>query len=396
MGHAMTLSTVGRPVGLGAAPIIGRVARQPVEPHIRGETILLIDSPESLHAEDVKGHAAILCSSSVGREHGLTASIPLVSEVGTSHLQSGDVVSIAPTGYIRTLYRTGSRHNVVFATDACNSYCLMCSQPPRPVDPKALLAEHLRLLSLIPDVPPELGITGGEPTLLKDGFIEIVANCKERFPSTPVHVLSNGRLFYYGSFARRLANLAHPDLMIGVPVYSDVDIDHDHIVQARGAFDQTLVGLQNLGRYGVPVEIRVVIHRLTVERLTAVAAFIYRNLTFAAHVTFMGLEPTGFTVPNLDRLWIDPWDYRDELETAVLFLAARGMNVSVYNHQLCTVSPAIHEFCRQSISDWKNEYLPACMGCALRTSCGGFFSSSLRHRHSRHIVPVPCLESSRC
>jgi His-Xaa-Ser system radical SAM maturase HxsC len=397
----MKLSVVGRPSCIGKTPIIGRVTRatqQPVEPGLRRDTVLLVDSLDTFDGlglpgvEDIAGHAAIICSSSIRQADGPTASMPMVSDVDTSHLASGDVVSIAPTGYIRTLYRMGSRHNVVFATDACNSYCLMCSQPPRPVDPKALLAEHLRLLSLISDVPPELGITGGEPTLLKDGLLEIVAACKERFPNTPVHMLSNGRLFYYGAFARRLADVGHPDLMIGVPVYSDVDVDHDHIVQARGAFDQTLVGLQNLGRYGVPVEIRIVIHRLTFQRLTAVAAFIYRNLTFAAHVTFMGLEPTGFAVPNLDHVWIDPSDYRDELESAVLFLAARGMNVSVYNHQLCTVSPAIREFCRQSISDWKNEYLPVCTGCAIRERCGGFFSSSLRHRYSRHITPVPADE----
>jgi hypothetical protein len=102
----------------------------------------------------------------------------------------------------------------------------------------------------------------------------------------------------------------------------------------------------------------------------------------------MGLEPTGFTIPNFDELWVDPWEYRDELERAVSFLAARGVPVSVYNHQLCTVAPAIHTFCRQSISDWKNDFLPVCNGCALRSSCAGFFSSSLQGRRSTHIVPM--------
>lgn len=264
----------------------------------------------------------------------------------------------------------------------------MCSQPPRRVDPRALIGEHLRLLSLIPDVPPELGITGGEPTLLKEGLIEIVAMCKARFPATPLHILSNGRLFYYGSLAQRLAGVGHADLMVGVPVYSDTDIEHDHIVQARGAFDQTMIGLQNLGRHGVPVEVRVVTHRLTADRLFDIANFVYRNLTFAAHVTFMGLEPVGLAIPNADELWMDPWDYRNELERAVLFLAARGMPVSVYNHQLCTVSPAIRGFCRQSISDWKNEFLPVCTDCALRNSCAGFFASSVRLHHSTHILPM--------
>jgi hypothetical protein len=138
----------------------------------------------------------------------------------------------------------------------------------------------------------------------------------------------------------------------------------------------------------VPVEIRVVVHAQTWERLPQVAEFVYRNLTFASHVTFMGLELMGFAVPNLELLWVDPWDYREKLAEATLFLAARGVPVSVYNHQLCTVSEAIWPYCRKAISDWKNEYLPACDNCGVRVQCGGFFSSVANRRHSRHIEAV--------
>jgi len=45
----------------------------------------------------------------------------------------------------------------------------------------------------------------------------------------------------------------------------------------------------------------------------------------------MGLELMGFAVANAAELWIDPFDYQQELREAVFHLAARGMNVSVYN-----------------------------------------------------------------
>ena len=191
------------------------------------------------------------------------------------------------------------------------------------------------------------------------------------------------------AFARQLGAIDHPDLMLGIPLYSDLDYDHDHVVQARGAFEQTIIGLQNLARYGVPVEIRVVVHALTSERLPELAEFIYRNVTFADHVTFMGLEMMGFSVPNVSDLWIDPWDYREKLEDAVLSLADRGMTVSIYNHQLCTLPRSVWPFARRSISDWKNEYLPECEACAVRSACGGFFASCLqRKRYSTHIHAV--------
>lgn len=217
--------------------------------------------------------------------------------------------------------------------------------------------------------------------------------CKEILPNTALHVLTNGRLFYYGSFARDLAEIAHPDLMLGIPIYSSVDYEHDYVVQARNAFDETMIGLHNLGRYGVKVEIRVVIHRLTFSRLPETVEFIYRNLSFASHVALMGMELIGFAVPNLEDLWIDPYDYQEELSAATKYLASRGMNVSIYNHPLCVVPQEIWPFCRKSISDWKNQYLDQCQECCVRDRCGGFFTSSLKRRHSSHIKPFRTAES---
>ena len=314
--------------------------------------------------------------------------MPVVHGLSLDHLAEGDVIKMDSRGHVRTLYRRASKHNSLFATDRCSSLCLMCSQPPLDVNDDWRIQEMLDTIALIDPTAPELGITGGEPTLLKDGFLEVVRTAKERLPNTSLHVLSNGRMFRYGSLAKRLGEIQHPDIMIGVPVYSDLEDRHDHVVQAKGAFEDTLIGLHNLGRHGVPVEIRVVLHSYTVERLPHLAEFVYRNLTFASHVALMGLEIMGFAIANLDALWIDPWDYRAQLERATLFLSERGMRVSIYNHQLCTVPESVWPYCAKSISDWKNEYLPQCETCAVRQNCGGFFASVVRRRYSRHIQPL--------
>jgi His-Xaa-Ser system radical SAM maturase HxsC len=374
------LSAYGKAEGIRQS-IIGRVTFEDMEPKVRGDHVRVLRTLDG--DEDLSGYAGLLVEAPA-----FSPALPLVHSLAVGHLQAGDVVALEQRGHVRTLYRRASPHNAIFATDRCNSLCLMCSQPPKNVDDQWRVTEHLRLIELIDPATKELGISGGEPALLKDGLIEIVAKCKECLPQTALHILSNGRLFSYRRFAKKLGAVGHQDLMIGVPLYSDVDDRHDHVVQARGAFDETLLGLQNLGAAGVPVEIRVVVHAQTWERLPQVAEFVYRNLTFASHVMFMGLELMGFAVPNLELLWVDPWDYREKLAEATLFLAARGVPVSVYNHQLCTVSEAIWPYCRKAISDWKNEYLPACDNCGVRVQCGGFFSSVANRRHSRHIEAV--------
>jgi len=385
------LHTHGRPLTAFPAGILGRITRRSLEAGNRPDHVRLLRS-EHPSVDELHGHAAVLAEGPFEmRDEALP---PIVHSLRRmDHLTEGDVVAVNPNGYIRTLYRIESGHNALFATDRCNSYCVMCSQPPKPVDDSERIAEHLRLLDLIDPGTRELGITGGEPTLLKDDLLRIIAKAKERLPQTALHILSNGRLFYYGSFARRLARIEHPDVMIGIPLYSDLDSIHDFVVQARGAFDETVIGLQNLGRHGVPVEIRVVIHRHTVDRLPKLAEFIYRNFTFAAHVALMALEPMGFAVPNLEQLWIDPWEYQTELREATLSLAARGMKPSIYNHQLCVVPKELRPFCRKSISDWKNAYLPVCDRCDLKGECGGFFASSVKRRVSSHIRPQAALAS---
>jgi hypothetical protein len=100
----------------------------------------------------------------------------------------------------------------------------------------------------------------------------------------------------------------------------------------------------------------------------------------------MGMEMFGYVHLNLSTLWIDPADYQRELEKATLGLAMSGMNVSIYNHQLCTIPRSVWPFARRSISDWKNVYLPECASCGVRDECGGFFQSATKI-HSKYIRP---------
>jgi len=387
---SLRLQTQGRPSPTLRANVLGRISLVPVEREVRGDTVRLVRGEEC--DADLDGYAGILTAAEAPET---TPAAPSISRARyLDHLSAGDIVLLQPTGGVRTLFRPASPHNSIFTTDRCNSYCVMCSQPPRKIDDSERIVEHLRLIELIAsgapsDIPRELGITGGEPTLLGDDLLRIVERCRDLLPATALHILSNGRLFYYGSFARKLGEIAHPDLMIGVPLYSDLDVEHDRVVQAPGAFGQTLIGLQNLGRFEVPVEVRVVLHRMTIERLLPTVEFIYRNLPFATHIALMGLEPIGLAVKNLDALWIDPRDYAETLEAATLHLAARGLHVSIYNHPLCAVPKSLWRFCRRSISDWKNEYLEDCADCTVRGRCGGFFASAVERRGVLRLTATP-------
>jgi His-Xaa-Ser system radical SAM maturase HxsC len=384
----MRLTTAGNPSTFSRA-VVGIVCREPLPTEARTDRILVTEAIPKF-ASELSGYSGVLTTAKLDGNVGSIPTISLAREI--DHLRTNDIVCMEPrSGFVRTLYRPDSEHNVIFATERCNSNCLMCSQPPQDHDDaEALTERNLDLIRLIHKAPNQLVISGGEPTLLGERLFAIITALRDKFPETCLHMLTNGRVFAWSAYTGRLASIKHPDFVLGIPLYSDDSTIHDYVVQAKGAFDQTVIGLHQLARYGLRVEIRVVLHAITVPRLPQLAEYIYRNLTFAEHVALMGLENIGYAPRNMDKLWIDPHNYQEKLESAVEILSTRMMNVSIYNHQLCVLRPSLWKFARKSISDWKNIYLEECQTCGVREQCGGFFQWATK-LHSQYIHPLPNL-----
>jgi His-Xaa-Ser system radical SAM maturase HxsC len=376
------LSTYGSPLNL-VKPVVARVAFD--TDCDKPNELVLVTSSKPGNCEGFRGliTTAPLDVSQVPERFPCVHSVRQIS-----HLRSDDVVVLYPrSGHVRTLFRPGSEHNVLLVTERCNSFCLMCSQPPIDRDDSELVDINLEAIRLMDPPPTSLGITGGEPTLLGTELFRLFSALHEKLPETDIHMLSNGRRFAWSEFTDAFVEARPPRLSLGIPLYSDSAPEHDYVVQARGSFDQTVQGLHQLARHDQFVEIRIVLHALTIPRLRHLAEYIYRNLPFAGHIAFMGLEITGFTRPNLQKLWVDPHEYQSKLRNAVEYLSIRGMRVSIYNHPLCVLPRELWTFARKSISDWKNLYLEVCSICGVRNICGGLFQSSL-HRHSSYIHPL--------
>jgi His-Xaa-Ser system radical SAM maturase HxsC len=375
----MKLKTKGLPNCI-AESIVGRVTFDPFT--ISDNSILLTDG--GLDPFVLQNFEAVLTTAAFKDR----IDYPSVYEIPDfNHLAEGDIIVVHSDGVINTVYRVASEHNFLLFTERCNSNCLMCSQPPRDKDDSRLAHLYKRIIPLIPKNCTHLGITGGEPTLLGDLYFELLNLISRELPNTNIHCLTNGRSFAWPHFTKRLDENLLNKLMLAIPLYADNYIMHDYIVQAKGAFNQTLNGLYQLADIGARLEIRIVLHQLSVQRLSKLARFIYKNLPFVDHVAFMGLEYQGYTPHNIEKLWQDPVEYSGYLSEAVLYLFDMGMNVSIYNHQLCVTPQELWPFCQRSISDWKNVYLPVCENCEVRNQCGGFFASSIDF-YSENIHPI--------
>lgn len=377
----MILRTKGKPFNVDS-PLVGRVTRNALS--LEKQSFLIVED-----AQKKFGSVDCLGVLTTQNEYQLQKSEPVVYQVPSlAHLSDGDLVSVGIDGNINTLYRVNSNHNTILTTERCNSNCLMCSQPPRDKNDIPYIYDITRqMIPLIPKDCQELGISGGEPTLMGELFFTLLEQLKNELPNTELHILTNGRTFAWNNLAERLGIVNHRGIMLGIPLYSDFYQEHDFIVQAKNAFYQTVIGLHNLARYEQRIEIRIVLHKLSIPRLKSLAKFIYKNFPFIEHCAFMGLEHIGYTPFNMDKLWIDPKYYQTELFEAVDYLSNQGINVSIYNTPLCLLPEPAWKYARKSISDWKNDYLPQCGQCSKINECGGFFTWNLK-KHSQFIRPI--------
>ena len=274
-------------------------------------------------------------------------------------------------------FEINSNSNVLFVTNQCNNHCIMCCQPPQQDnDFNFFYNQNVKLIKSAPKETKVVCITGGEPTLAGNYFFDLVSLVRSELPSTDIHILSNGRAFINNDFTHQLKVAGGDNVFVGVPLHSDYFRDHDIIAGAKGAFNETMLGLYNLADEGIPIELRVVVNKLNYYRLSQLAEYIFKNLYFVSWVAFMGMEDTGWATKNASTIWIEPVDYINQLCKAVKELDDWDIPVAIYNIPLCLLPTDYHRFAAQSISDWKTCYLDICTKCTVKDKCCGLFGTS--------------------
>ena len=296
-----------------------------------------------------------------------------------------DVLRIFPSGKIIFVYEVQSHTNSFFLTDACNSRCLMCPQPPQNAS-QSYIEDCLQLLNMINDSPEVMGITGGEPTFFWEDLICLIENIRNKYSDCFLQILTNGRSLRMLEKAKEIMDCVVNKDLFCIPIYSDDERIHNRLV-GREAFWQTMEGLYNLGHSNASIEIRTVILKHNYKRLKEFSHYIYRNLPFVSHVAFMGMEPVGLAHKNFDDLWVTPSEYAQFLEEAVYYLHMRGIPVSIFNHPPCLLPKSLWRFCSRAISEWKIRYFHECAACPIAESCGGVFASAIQFLEKEVKVP---------
>lgn len=131
-------------------------------------------------------------------------------------------------------------------TDRCNNRCKFCFWGVGEIRKPTTELTTDQVKTLIKKIwfqakAPSLHLTGGEPTLRKDlaDIITYARNIGFR-----VIILTNGRLLKHSNFARKLVDSGLNGAQISLEA-SNANL-HDKIVGVKGAFEDTVQGIQNM------------------------------------------------------------------------------------------------------------------------------------------------------
>lgn len=291
-------------------------------------------------------------------------------------ISNGDIASVSANGMLRVVLSRNANHNTVLVTERCNNLCSFCSQPPREGNDDWLLGQAMLALADF-SFDGTIGVSGGEPLLYGQKFIDFLDFVKEYSPNTSLHILTNGRAFSDLSFAREVANrVSGLNFSFGVPLYAASAKTHDLLVGSDGAFSDTVAGIINAGNLGLNIELRFIPTQKNHRELPAVIEYCNRVFSNIAQISVMNLEPMGWARKNWRMLYISPLEYSETIRNSVRVSQLGTIPLVLFNYPLCHLEQEVWDYAVKSISDWKNHYPTACDGCRLIDSCGGYFASA--------------------
>ena len=175
----------------------------------------------------------------------------------------------------------------------CNNACLFCSVGSPTAFKRKTLAEIKEEMNVLRQVASSIKFTGGEVTIRKD-LVDMVSFAKS-LGFQRIIIETNGRMFYYEDFARKIFEAGANDFLISI--HGHTPEVHDALTRIPGSFEQTVKGLKNLAKYypgGVGVN--VVITRPNYKYLPEMVSFL--EAIPVKHITLSFITVCGAAARN--------------------------------------------------------------------------------------------------
>jgi His-Xaa-Ser system radical SAM maturase HxsC len=263
-------------------------------------------------------------------------------------------------------------------TFRCNNNCISCINNTN-IFYRRLEPPLKQIKDVIDKINPKndyLGLSGGEPTLRKELF-DILEYARETHPGLYIFVVSNGRMFCYRNFAKKLADLNLKNFMIGITLYGHSAKLHDFITRTKGSFEQAVSGIRNLLDFCIPVELRTVINRFNYKYLPQIADFVAKQFPEIDRMVFINMKFTGNAYINRDSILVRISDIVPYAEKAAEILENSEIETRLYHFPLCVLPKKLWNIAKGVTKHEKHDltFVRACEKCWMRNKCPKIWKS---------------------
>ncbi|MDD2227360.1 MAG: radical SAM protein [Clostridia bacterium] len=150
----------------------------------------------------------------------------------------------------------------------CNNRCKFCIQEGKRFFKKTKTTKEIKeVLSSNADDFEGIVFTGGEVTIRDDVF-EIVKFAKQCGYKV-IQIQSNGRMFSYMDFCQKMIEAGATNF--GLSIHGSTKEMHEGLTRAKGSFNQTIQGIQNLRKLNNTVSTNSVITKINYKDLPNIA-----------------------------------------------------------------------------------------------------------------------------
>ncbi len=273
----------------------------------------------------------------------------------------------------------------------CNNKCLMCSNPSDYGQWGDYGFDTLttRIKKFSPK-EEEIYLTGGEPTL-RPNFFELLTAIRKRCPQARIIIDTNGRLFAYRDFLKKCLNYGNLEFQISLCGHNASL--HDKITGVGGSFEQTIQGIKNLLLAGLgrnEIEIRAVIHKLTLPHLKEIYNFAQRKLKGIKRLVFIFMEMEGVAGENFKKAGITYEEARLDLAALLkkIINSKPCFEVRFYHFPLCVLSIEFWPYLWRTLPEKEIAFLPSCSKCFYKKYCLGIHKDYLKHVGGKEFQPI--------
>lgn len=220
-----------------------------------------------------------------------------------------------------------------------------------------------------------LGLTGGEPTIRED-FLKFLKYAYRRDPEMNVFIVSNGRMFSYTDFVKKVVSVGLKNLKIGIAIYGHTARMHDATTRVPGSFKQTSAGIENLSKNGIPVELRIIVSKVNYKDLENIAKHITEKFSGIYRTVFINMKYTGNAYINRKSLFIRYKDVVPYAQKAADILTKNKIDVRLFHFPLCVTDKKYWDMAK-GVTKQESElmFIKTCEECNVKDKCPRIWKS---------------------